>query len=55
MYIYSVSSSIRHTCSVHVLSKILLRIYTFIVQTYSSLQSKINLVHQKRKVIKNMF
>ena len=52
---YSISSPIRHTCSVHVLSKILMRIYHIIVQTYISPQSKITEVHQNKKVINNMF
>ena len=52
---YSISSPIRHTCSVHVLSKILMRIYHIIVQTHISHQYKITEVHQNKKVINNMF
>ena len=44
--IYSISSPIRHTCSVHVLSKILMRIYHIIVQTHISHQYKITEVHR---------
>ena len=53
--IYSISSPIRHTCSVHVLSKILTRIYHIVIQTHISPQSKITGVHQNKKVINNMF
>ena len=49
--IYSISSPIRHTCSVHVLSKILMRIYHIIVKTHISPQSKITKVHHNKKVI----
>ena len=52
---YSISSSIRHTCSVHVLSKILMRIYRIIVQIHVSPQSNISEVHQNKKVINIMF
>ena len=52
---YSISSPIRHTCSVHILSKFLMRIYHIIVQTLISPQSKITEVHQNKKVINNMF
>ena len=40
-------SSIRHTCSVHVLY--LMRIYRIIVQIHISPQSKIGEVHQNKK------
>ena len=52
---YSISSHIRHTCSIHVLSKILMRIYHIIVETHISPQSKITEEHQKKKIINNMF
>ena len=55
LFMYSISSPIRHTCSVHILSKFLMRIYHIIVQTQISPQSKITEVHQNKKVINNMF
>ena len=53
--LYSISSSIRHTCNIHVLSKILMMIYHIIVQTHINPQSKIIEVHQNKKVINYMF
>ena len=53
--LYSISSPIRHTCSVHILSKFLMRIYHILVQTHISPQSKITEVHQNKKDINNMF
>ena len=47
--IYSISSPIRHTCSINVLSKILMRIYHIIVQKHIYPQSKITEVHQNLK------
>ena len=39
MTIYSILSPLRHTCSVHVLSKFLMRKYPIIVQRHISLLS----------------
>ena len=39
-YIYSITSPIRHTCSVHILSKILIRMYPINFQTHVSSESK---------------
>ena len=47
---YSISSPIRHTCSVHVLSKISIGIYHITVQTHICSQSKINEVYQNKKL-----
>ena len=47
--VYSISSPIRHTCSVHGLSKILMRIYHIVIQTHISPWSKITEVHQNKK------
>ena len=49
------TSPIGHTCGVHILSKILMKIYHINVQTYISSQSKINEVYQNQKVINIMF
>ena len=52
---YSISSPIRHTCSIHVVSKILMRIYHIIVQTHINPQYKITEVHQNKKLINYLF
>ena len=49
LYTYSISSPIRHTCSIHSLSKIWMRIYHIIFQTHIYPQSKITEVHQNQK------